>query len=122
MATSDNRTPEVRRSHVFSLLLGAWMLLAPFVLNYSHTAATVNELIIGAGIVGLSWWRLRVNDGAWMSWALAGAGLWLIFSPFIFGYSKTATYWNELFFGIVLIILMLSSVSGSIRHHSHLAH
>jgi len=122
MATTDNRTPEVRRSHVFSLLLGVWMILAPFILSYSHAAATVNELVIGAGIVGLSWWRLRTHDSVWASWALAGAGLWLIFSPFIFGYSRTATYWNELLFGILLIILMLSSVGNSIRHHSHLAH
>ena len=122
MATDDSRAFEVRRAHVFSLLLGVWMIAAPFILNYSHAAATVNELIIGAGIVGLSYWRLRTPGDTWASWALAGTGLWLVFSPFIFGYSRTATYWNELLFGILLILLMLSSVSNSIRGHSHLAH
>lgn len=122
MARTDESTPEIRRAHVFSFLLGIWLVIAPFVLGYRHTAATANEVLLGAGIVGLSYWRLRAPRDVWASWALAGAGLWLVFSPFIFGYHITATYWNELLIGILLIILMFSSVGASIRHHSHLAH
>ena len=122
MARSDDRTNEVRRAHFFSFLLGVWLIIAPFMLSYDHAVATINEIVIGVGIVGLSYWRLRTPRDAWASWALAGTGLWLVFSPFIFGYSKTSTYWNELLFGVSLIILMLSSVGNSIRHHSHLAH
>jgi hypothetical protein len=98
------------------------MLAAPFVLDYSRTAASANEAVLGVGIMGLSVWRLRTPGSRWASWVLAGAGLWLVFSPFIFGYRRTATYWNELLFGILLILLMFSSVSTSIRGHSHLAH
>lgn len=98
------------------------MILSPFVLNYGHTAATANGIIAGLLIMFFSFVRLRSPADTWASWALAGMGLWLVFSPFIFGYSKAATYWNELFFGLALVVAMFSALGSTVRHHSHLAH
>jgi hypothetical protein len=122
LVNSSTRTKEVRRLHVISFGLGIWMVVAPFILNYSHTAATANSIVIGLAISAFSYMRLRTFSGTWTSWSLAGAGLWIVLSPFIFGYSKAGTYWNELLLGLVLIILMFSALGQDIRHHSHLAH
>ncbi|HET7320265.1 MAG TPA: SPW repeat protein [Candidatus Saccharimonadales bacterium] len=122
MANNGTRTKDVRRLHVFSFVLGAWMVVSPFLLNYNHTAATANSIIIGLVIAAFSYVRIRSFSDIWASWSLAGAGLWVVLSPFIFGYSKADTYWNELLLGLALIILMFSALGQDIRHHSHLAH
>lgn len=122
MATTNSRAEQARGLHFFSFLVGAWIVLAPFVLHYGHTATTANSIVIGLLVMGLSFIRLRSPSDAWASWTLAGMGLWLVLSPFIFGYNHTATYWNELLFGIALIVAMFSAVGSSVRHHSHLAH
>jgi hypothetical protein len=122
LASSDIRTKDVRRLHVFSFILGAWMVLSPFLLHYAHTAATANSVVIGLVIAGLSFIRIRSASDTWASWSLAGTGLWVVLSPFIFGYSKAGTYWNELLLGLALIIIMFSALGQDIRHHSHLAH
>ena len=98
------------------------MVIAPFALHYDHTAATTNGIIAGLAIAAFSYIRLRSDSEEWVSWALAGMGLWLVFSPFMFHYAKTATYWNELLFGLALLFAMFSALGSSIRHHSHLSH
>jgi len=122
MAHANDRTSDARGVHMLSLLLGIWLAIAPFILSYGHTAATVNEIILGLLIAVLSFIRLRSSVDTWASWAIVGLGLWLVLSPFIFGYAKVATYWNELLFGIALIVAMISGLGQAIRHHSHLAH
>ena len=122
MAHATNRANEARGVHMFALVLGVWLVVAPFVLSYGHTTATVNEFIVGLLIAGFSFIRLRSPVDSWASWAIAGLGLWLVLSPFIFGYAKVATYWNELLFGIALIVAMISGLGQAIRHHSHLVH
>lgn len=122
MTTDMQRTGSVRRLHIMALILGIWFVVAPFVLNYAHTAATANEIVLGILIAFFSFVRLRSPVDTWTSWLNAAAGLWAVFSPFIFGYSHQATYWNQLLLGIALIIMMVSALGATIRHHSHLAH
>jgi len=122
LATDSSRTKDVRKFHVVSFALGVWLVIAPFILHYSHAAATANSIVIGLIIAGFSFVRLRSFTDTWASWALAGTGLWIVLSPFIFGYHRAGTYWNELLIGIALIVLMFSALGQDIRHHSHLAH
>lgn len=98
------------------------MIASPFILSYGHVIATVNSVLVGLAIVWLSYLRLHTTRETWASWALAGTGVWLVFSPFVFGYATTATYWNELLFGIALIVAMITGLGQSLRHHSHLVH
>jgi len=113
----------VRRLHLYAILLGVWLIVSPFVLNYGALAVTINEIISALLIIGLGATRLRETDASWSSWALGIMGIWLLLSPFIFGYGKhVSAYWNELGMGIFLIILAFAAVGSSIREHSHLAH
>jgi hypothetical protein len=119
---TKNRGFPSRRLHIFAFIIGLWMVLSPFVLHYDHGVATANGIFAGLLVSFFAFTRLRSPSDGWASWILAGMGLWLVFSPFIFGYTRTSTYWNELLFGIALIIAMFSAMGSNIRHHSHLAH
>ncbi|HET9174128.1 MAG TPA: SPW repeat protein [Candidatus Saccharimonadales bacterium] len=116
-------THEVRRLHILAILIAFWLIIAPFVLGYGSAVVTVNEIVSAFIISVLGALRLYQSNITWSSWALGGMGLWLILSPFIFGYGHhVSAYWNELGIGILLIILAFSAVGNSIRGHSHLAH
>jgi hypothetical protein len=41
-----------------NLLVGAWLIIAPFVLGFAVTAATWNSIILGILVMGLSGWSL----------------------------------------------------------------
>ena len=118
-----DRPTEVRRLHLFSIVIGAWLIIAPFVLGYGSLLVTWNEIISALIIIAFGVLRLRDTKLAWSSWGLGIMGIWLILSPFFFGYGRgVSAYWNELAMGIFLVILAFAAVGNSIRGHSHLAH
>ncbi|MBJ6116785.1 SPW repeat protein [Pontibacter sp. BT310] len=52
----------------YNLLPGAWLLLTPWVLGYDTTTAIVNDLVIGAAVIGLSLVKGKVSGtygGGW---------------------------------------------------------
>jgi hypothetical protein len=52
----------------YNLLPGAWLLLAPWVLGYDATTAIVNDMVIGAAVIGLSLVKGKVSGtygGGW---------------------------------------------------------
>ncbi len=57
---------------LYSLPLGAWLLLAPWVLNYHNTTATLNAMLVGALVIGLSLVKGKVHTRLGGSWA----GIW----------------------------------------------
>lgn len=118
----NDLSAQARKAHIALVVLGVWLVVAPFILAYGHKGATANELVVGILLAALAWVRLRSPVDAWATWTSGVLGLWLVFSPFIFGYVHPATYWNQLGVGILIVIAALASVGDSIRHHSHLAH
>ena len=52
----------------YNVPLALWLLLAPWVLNYEPTAAIVNDMLIGAAVLGLSFVKGKVEGtfgGGW---------------------------------------------------------
>lgn len=74
----------------FIVVLGLWMIAAPWLLGYGYlTPAFWNSLIVGAVVVVVAAARIALpNQFANLSWINAALGLWLIFSPFVFGYGS----------------------------------
>lgn len=71
------------------ILIGAWMLVSPWVLGYSDQyAATMNALILGAVLVVEAFLNLDVHNIAEEGLDLV-AGLWLVISPFVLGFAST---------------------------------
>ena len=96
-----------------NLLLGLWLILAPFVLGYSGIRESLwNDIVIGAIIAILAAIRiftpLQYRSLSWWNFALGG---WLIFAPFLIygagasGPPAQAATWNEVIVGVLVIVL-----------------
>lgn len=99
----------VRRVSGVDMLVGLWLIISPFVLGYAgNVVAMWNSIILGAIVVLLEGSR-EVGEGyrhSAASWVDALAGLWLIISPFVLGFSfiPEAT-WNHVLSGVAVVIL-----------------
>jgi SPW repeat-containing protein len=88
-----------------NILLGAWLIVAPFVLGYSGSTVELgNDIAIGALTIGCSWWILASMTGQIGASALQLlGGLWLLAAPFYFHYEKfSRAYSNNLIAGILV--------------------
>lgn len=70
-----------------NLVLGAWIFVSPWVLDYAGTTAAWNAYIAGAGLV------VFVLLAAYMPSASeeivnAAFGVWLVVSPFVLGFDE----------------------------------
>lgn len=72
----------------FIVVIGLWMIVAPWLLNYGYvTTAFWNSLIVGVVVTVVAGARIALpNQFASLSWLNAALGLWLILAPFIFNY------------------------------------
>ncbi|WP_276499242.1 SPW repeat protein [Pontibacter litorisediminis] len=53
---------------LYNVPLGLWLLLAPWVLGYDNTTATVNSMVVGALVTGLSFIKGKIEEtygGGW---------------------------------------------------------
>ncbi|MEW6727016.1 MAG: SPW repeat protein [Bacillota bacterium] len=85
--------------HGINLLLGAWLIAAPFTLGTAGTART-NEIVLGVAVLVLTVMAVRVKE-MWVNWLLTAAGVWLIVAPFVFGYTGVGRA-NDVLMGFVL--------------------
>ena len=57
-----------RTVRLYNIPLGAWLLLAPWVLGYDSSGPVVNDMLVGALVLGLSFVKGRVTEtfgGGW---------------------------------------------------------
>lgn len=103
-------------------LVGAWEVIAAFVLGYtSSTTALWDAIIIGLALVVLGAWAALSNQESTdksLDWINVLAGIWLIIAPFVLGYSVvTAALWNDIIVGIVVVVLAGWAALTVGRHH-----
>lgn len=70
-----------------NVLLGAWLFLSPWTLDYSGMAA-VNALVIGAGLIVFAIVAAYVR--VWEEIVNLTFGVWLAISPFVLGFSDAS--------------------------------
>lgn len=105
-------------------LAGLWLILAPFILGYSGTAASRNDITIGiiVGIIALVRFFMPTSM-TWLSWVNAILGLWLIVAPFFMGTGTTASIWNDVIVGIVIVASSIWSTSATTAgRHTRMGH
>jgi len=108
--------PSVAVPSGIDVIAGIWLLVSPYVLALSTVAvaATMSNVICGAVVAILA---AVSTSGAyerdWPSWLSGFLGLWVVASPWIFGFSTMATAtWSNVVTGI--IIAVFGFWSGSI--------
>ena len=116
--TEHSEMMQSRTMSIINIVFGVWLIIAPFILSYDKSVAYWNEVITGAIVVVLGAIRLLAPHMNWASWVSGLAGIWLILSPFFFGYSSAVAYWNQIIFGILVAIVAYSNV-GMLEHRTH---
>ncbi len=94
-----------------TLVLGLWLICAPFALGYSaisHIAAG-EDVVLGILIAAFSLWVASAADSLMgVSWLIILFGLWTAIAPFLLGYGRIAAARNnDVPVGIVVLILAL---------------
>jgi hypothetical protein len=93
-------------------LAGLWAFVSPWVLaNAASTVAAPlssgaewDLWIVGAAIVVLAVAAVLAYQ-PWEEWAAALVGVWLVASPWIFGFSDaTAMTWSTVIAGVVIVV------------------
>jgi SPW repeat len=70
---------------VITLVIGAWLFVAPFVMGFTHGLASWNSYASGIVVMVLSVYGLATKQ-IWEEWINMGIGIWLFFSPMVLGY------------------------------------
>lgn len=113
----ETRRSTVRASSGVNVVLGVWLIAAPFVLAYSEVRAAMwNDVIVGVVILALAGYRVaQPAQSAGLSWVNVVLGIWLIAAPFALGYGDTtAAMWNDVIVGIAVAVLgAVSAMTGA---------
>lgn len=109
MATTLQQQTYLRTAGSIDILLGIWLVIAPFMLGYSAiNGALWNDIISGVlVIIFAAFIAGRTTSGSqWSSWVNLLLGVWLILAPFALGHAAvSAAMWNEIISGIIIIAL-----------------
>ena len=116
--TEHSEVMQSRTMSIINIVFGVWLIIAPFILSYDKSVAYWNEVITGVIVVVLGAVHLLAPHMNWSSWVNGLAGIWLILSPFFFGYSAAVAYWNQIIFGILIAIIAYGNV-GMLEHRTH---
>jgi hypothetical protein len=99
----------MRRAVWINLIVGIWLIIAPFGLSAAGVANAwaVNDIALGILLIVLSWWMLgALTAPAGAAWFEVVCGIWLIIAPFVLGYQGTrAAMSNNAICGIIVIIV-----------------
>ena len=91
MATYDHdireHSPQVKTASSMNALLGAWLIITPWVLDFAATSGAMawNNIIVGVAVLACGWSRVRgphVRVG--LSWTNVALGAWTVLSPLVF--------------------------------------
>ncbi|MCR6490542.1 hypothetical protein M8542_47850 [Amycolatopsis sp. OK19-0408] len=124
ISTNDRLLREERLPAAVVLVVGVWLVIAPFALDYSRTFAGIggywNDIVSGTivTLVALCCF-IAPRVASWLGLIDVAAGFWLIVAPFVLGYPASGhrdfARANDVFAGIVIALFSVISVVVSHR-------
>ncbi|HEY9720709.1 MAG TPA: SPW repeat protein [Oscillatoriaceae cyanobacterium] len=92
-----------------NVIAGIWLIISPFVLGFGALHyATANFVVMGVVIALLSALVLWHPQDGWASWINLFLGIWLIFSPYIYGFNEMMTPTsNSIIIGVIVAAVSL---------------
>ncbi|TWI17291.1 SPW repeat protein [Mesorhizobium tianshanense] len=102
-----------------TMLVGVYVFLSPWIIPYFFPGSTVmpvigwSHYIVGFAIAVMGMAALA-SFQLWQEWLILILGLWLIISPWVFGFTDTTPFhWNSVSTGIIVVIFSATAlVSG----------
>ncbi len=111
-AAAPSWREEVMGASGLNVLAGLWLIIAPFVLDYSGGDPIWNDVISGGIIALLALSRVfGLQREAALSWLNALVGAWLVASAFWLDNTASAG-WNDVLLGVVVIGLAVWSAGA----------
>lgn len=113
----NSKVGGIRAASVICLLAGIWLFVSPWVYGaYMHGNAW-NAWVVGAAIFLLSCVRVyRPAFSTGISWVNLALGIWVFFSPWIYGYlGNTDRFINSLCVGVIVVVFALASGIGATK-------
>jgi hypothetical protein len=95
-----------RWQDVVILVLGFWLVISPFVMQYPELAgiAALNSYVFGCSLMlfaAIALYRPQM----WEEWINLVLGIWLLLAPFVLGFrGDTAALANHLLVGVLVVI------------------
>jgi hypothetical protein len=92
-----------------NVVLGIWMILAPWVLVYQNGTAAAEDVVLGVAIIGAALWTVNKGTPAaiWTEVILAG---WVFIAPWVLAYGDVPRAVTN---DIVMAILVAAVAWGS---------
>ncbi|MGD0492983.1 MAG: SPW repeat protein [Steroidobacteraceae bacterium] len=112
---------QARAASGINILLGIWLLLSPWVFDYSERATVVNSVVVGALIALFGAIRLAsLQNSIGLSGVNLVLALWTIASPWVLDYAaNVGAIKNSLILGILVGVLALWSLCATIAGERH---
>jgi hypothetical protein len=110
--TSDRHRPEAILD-LYNLLLGALLFLSPWLFAFAHGAASDDAWLGGAVIAVVSLAALFVY-AEWEEWIALAAGVWMMLSPFVLGFTHTTAM--HVVVGIGFVVTFLAALDLWLVH------
>jgi hypothetical protein len=99
----------MKRINTINLILGVWLIVAPFLLAYSrsHVVAASNDIGLGFLLVAGSFWMLAEKTGQFGVTAFETAcGAWLMLVPFVLhGGATPHILINDIIVGAIVLLV-----------------
>jgi uncharacterized membrane protein HdeD (DUF308 family) len=120
MAKQQFVNKEGRWQDWFNLVLGAWLIVAPFIgLGVNHDVAAWNSYASGA-VVAVFAIAAIARPHLWEEWLNLIVGLWLIIAPFALHFTvQSAPMWNQIIVGLLIGIDALWAGAQMWARHRH---
>ena len=95
---------QVRFASGLNFLAGVYVAIAGWI-GATNPGNMWNSIIFGIVVAILAASRFSGSAGPWASWVDALIGVWLIVSPWVYGYSGSRWEWNSIVIGIIMAVL-----------------
>ena len=117
MRTANTDTSQVKVASGLNFLAGIWIIISAWVYGAIYTSGSAwNSIIVGIVIAVFAAIRFfSPRSAVGLSCINALLGIWMIISPWVYGYSSTnmARTWNSVIFGIIVLILGVWSAAAT---------
>lgn len=107
---------QVKVASGLNFIAGLYLLISAWA-NGATPGSTANGIIFGIIVAILAATRFSGATGPWASWLDALIGVWMIISPWVYGYAGQAWMWNSIVVGIIMIVLGVWSALASNSAH-----
>jgi SPW repeat len=104
-------TVQARTASGVNILLGVWLIVSPWVFDYSGRSAALSSVTVGALIALLAAIRLAsLHNSAGLSGINLLLAFWTAAAPWIYEYAvNTGALWNNIVVGILISVLAVWS-------------